>query len=128
MTYKRPEDLHGGTQKVILGTYKVYITVNCDEDGPVEVRCSIGKGGSDLQSTTSAICQLVSQTLQASTDRDKVINGLKGLVMTLRGIEGKSFGHNRGVAIKSIPDAIGWALQGYPDRDGNKIELVRAKL
>jgi len=40
------------------------------------------------------------------------------------GIEGKSQGYNRGVLIKSIPDAIGWALQGYPDKRGDKIEYT----
>lgn len=124
MAYARPVDLFGGTEKLKLGddpVYKVYITVNFDDDGPAEIFCRVGKGGNDTLASSSAICQLASQALQAAPDRDEVVNAL---AITLRGIEGKSQGFNRGVLIKSIPDAIGWALQGYPDSNGNKIEYI----
>jgi len=125
MTYQRPEDLFGGTQKILLGDqedqHNIYITVNFDDLGPAEVFCRVGKGGSDTLASSSAICQLVSAKLQASSDRDAAI---KEIVMTLRGIQGKSQGRNRGVLVTSIPDAIGWALLGYPDNKGNKVEYT----
>ncbi len=125
VTYKRPADLFGGTQKLKLGddpAYTVYITVNFDDLGPVEVFCRVGKGENDTLAHASAICRLVCQALQAAPDRDKAVNAL---AMTLRGTEGKSQGFNRGVLIKSIPDAIGWALLGYPDSEGNKVEYTK---
>ena len=122
VTYKRPQDLFGGTEKLVLGDYTVYITVNFDDLGIAEVFCRVGKGGSDTQAAIAAISQMVSITLQGATNRDKAI---AGLTRTLRGIEAKSCGFNRGILVKSIPDAIGWALQGYPDNEGNKVEYVK---
>ena len=124
MNYIRPIDLFGGTEKLKLGAdpvYTVYITVNFDDDGPAEIFCRVGKGGNDTLASSAAICQLVSQVLQDGDDRGKALDKVE---KTLRGIEGKSQGYNRGVLIKSIPDAIGWALQGYPDSGGNKIEYT----
>jgi len=125
MIYKRPEDLFGGTQKILLGDqedqHNIYITVNFDDLGPAEVFCRVGKGGNDTLASSSAICQLVSAKLQASSDREAAV---KEIVLTLRGIEGRSKGFNRGVMITSIPDAIGWALLGYPDNKGNKVEYT----
>ena len=122
MTYRRSKDLFGGTEKLVLGDYSVYVTVNFDDLGIAEVFCKVGKGGSDTQAAIAAISQLVCLVLQGASDRNEVITSL---TRTLRGIEGKSQGFNRGVLIKSIPDAIGWALQGYPDNEGNKVEYVK---
>ncbi len=122
MNYKRPEYLFGGTEKLVLGDYTVYITVNFDDLGIAEVFCKVGKGGSDTQAAIAAISQLVCLTLQSAPDRDEAITIL---TRTLRGTEGKSCGYNRGILVKSIPDAIGWALQGYPDSKGTKVEYVK---
>lgn len=122
MKYTRPKDLFGGTQKLRLGDQNIYITVNHDDLGTVEIFCSIGKAGNNKQGESAAICQLVSQALQDAPDRDKAVSKL---ALTLRGIEGRSGGYNRGVYIKSVPDAIGWALQGYPDQNGSIITYAR---
>jgi len=127
MKFNRPKYLPGLTLKILLGNH-VYLTVSYDEYGIVELFSQAGKVKSDskeaaeldadLRAHSEAISRLVSRALQQARTVEDRTDILKTLAKTLRGIQGHSSGYNtNGVFLHSLPDAIGWVLQGCPDRE-----------
>src|SRR5439155_17163307 len=88
----------------------INITINSDEQGPLEVFVNLGKAGSDIAALSEALGRLISLNLQilsplSQTDRAKVI------AEQLRGIGGSrsvGFGAQQ---VRSLPDGVARALE-----------------
>ena len=129
MKFNRPEYLVGITLKVKLAI-NVYITVNYDEYGIVEVFTQAGQSASetmekartnaDVRAQAEAVSRLISRSLQQARSIKARKDVLQTMGKTIRGIQGHSGAYNgEGIFIQSVPDAIGWILQGCPDAKGN---------
>ena len=128
MKFDRPESLQGFTLRVNLDTH-IYITANYDEYGIVEIFNQPGrtkskskekaKIESDLKAHSEAVSRLISRALQQTRTIESRQDVLQTLGKTMRGIQGSASGYNaEGILLHSVPDAIGWILQGCPDREG----------
>lgn len=124
----RPEIVNGFTEKVKIGCGNLYITVNFDEEGIVEVFTNTGKAGG-CPSQSEATARLVSVSLRSGVDIKTVIEQLKGIrcASTIR---------QQGLCVTSCPDAIAKVIekvvkmqQGLYNGNGNKIikEIVAEK-
>jgi ribonucleoside-diphosphate reductase alpha chain len=107
---RRPEMVQGYTRQVKAPEGKINITINSDEQGPLEVFVNLGKAGSDIAALSEALGRLISLNLQilsplSQTDRAKVI------AEQLRGIGGSrsvGFGAQQ---VRSLPDGVARALE-----------------
>ncbi len=106
----RPSVVHGYTRQVAAPEGKINVTINSDEQGPLEVFVNVGKAGSDIAALAEALGRLISLNLRllsplSQTDRAQEI------VDQLRGIGGSrsvGFGMQQ---IRSLPDAVARALE-----------------
>lgn len=94
----RPGIVNGFTEKVSIGCGNLYITVNFDDKGIVEVFTNTGKGGG-CPSQSEATSRLVSVSLRSGVDTKTIIEQLSGIrcVSTIR---------QSGMNATSCPDAI----------------------
>ncbi|GHO65028.1 ribonucleoside-diphosphate reductase, adenosylcobalamin-dependent [Ktedonobacter sp. SOSP1-52] len=107
---ERPAVVHGYTRQVRAPEGKINITINSDEQGPLEVFVTLGKAGSDIAALSEALGRLISLNLQllsplSQMDRAKVITE------QLRGIGGSrsvGFGVQQ---VRSLPDGVARALE-----------------
>ncbi len=110
----RPGVLHGYTRNIKAPEGTVNITVNSDEDGPVEVFVNVGRAGSDVAALAEAMGRLVSLTLRIPSPMSQE-ERLREAVNQLRGIGGSrtiGFGPEQ---VRSLPDAVGKALGEHLD-------------
>nr|DAQ19086.1 MAG TPA: ribonucleotide-diphosphate reductase subunit alpha [Caudoviricetes sp.] len=101
----RPERVDGYTDAKKIGCGKLYITVNHDEYGPIEVFTNTGKaGGCPAQS--EGLARMVSLALRYDVPVDAIAKQLCGIrcMSTIR---------KDGCAVLSCPDAIGKALREF---------------
>jgi len=103
---KRPEILHGVTEKIRTGYGNLYVTVNVKDGRPFEVFAHIGKSGYTTMADTEAICRLISLALRSHVPVEAVIR-------QLRGIGGSSQTFSGGAKVFSIPDAIAQILHRH---------------
>lgn len=99
----RPDVVKGFTEKVQIGCGNLYVTVNFDDKGIVEVFTNTGKaGGCPSQSESTA--RLVSVSLRSGIDVQTIINQLKGIrcPSTIR---------QPGMKVTSCPDAIAKVIE-----------------
>jgi ribonucleoside-diphosphate reductase alpha chain len=94
----RPDVVMGFTEKVQIGCGNLYITVNYDEKGIVEVFTNTGKAGG-CPSQSEATARLVSVGIRSGMDVNTIIEQLKGIrcPSTIR---------QPGMKVTSCPDAI----------------------
>lgn len=99
----RPDIVSGLTEKVQIGCGNLYITVNFDDKGIVEVFTNTGKGGG-CPSQSEATSRLVSVSLRSGVDIMTIINQLKGIrcASTVR---------NNSLKVTSCPDAIARVIE-----------------
>ena len=99
----RPSIVNGFTEKVEIGCGNLYITVNFDEKGIVEVFTNTGKGGG-CPSQSEATSRLVSVSLRSGVDTKTIVQHLKGIrcVSTIRQPD---------MQATSCPDAIARVIQ-----------------
>src|SRR5258707_2752140 len=106
----RPTVVHGYARQVSAPEGKINVTINSDEQGPLEVFVNVGKAGSDIAALAEALGRLISLNLRvlsplSQTDRATVI------AEQLRGIGGSrsvGFGMQQ---VRSLPDAVARALE-----------------
>jgi len=103
---KRPKVTRGITERVSTGCGYIYVTLNFDEHGVVEVFSTLGKAGGCAAAQLEAISRLVSLTLRSGVD-------LASVVRQLRGIRCPSIAWEQGHAVTSCADAIASVLQKY---------------
>ncbi|WP_105205890.1 vitamin B12-dependent ribonucleotide reductase [Neobittarella massiliensis] len=94
----RPEVVTGFTERMKIGCGNLYITVNYDKDGIVEVFTNTGKAGG-CPSQSEATARLTSIALRSGISVDEIIDQLKGIrcPSTIR---------QQGMSCTSCPDAI----------------------
>lgn len=111
----RPEILCGRTIKVSSPFGTVFVTLNENgQDGPVELFVNIGKCGSDIAADAEAIGRLCSLLLRISSPVHPK-KRIEWIVQNLAGIGGSQnvdFGKKR---IRSLPDAVAFALNQYAE-------------
>jgi ribonucleoside-diphosphate reductase alpha chain len=122
----RPPVLHGYTRNIKAPEGTVNITVNSDEEGPLEVFVNVGRAGSDVAALAEALGRLVSLALRLPSPMGQE-DRLREMVLQLRGIGGSraiGFGPEQ---VRSLPDAVGKALgehlDGHPTLRPNPQQL-----
>jgi ribonucleoside-diphosphate reductase alpha chain len=114
-TLPRPEILSGRTIKVSSPFGTVFVTLNENgQDNPFELFVNIGKCGSDIAADAEAIGRLCSLLLRISSPVHPK-KRMEWIVQNLTGIGGSrnvDFGQKQ---IRSLPDAIAFALRQYAE-------------
>lgn len=100
---KRPDILHGITEKMKTGYGNLYVTINIKDGKPFEVFAHIGKSGYTTMADTEAICRLISLALRSQIPIETIIS-------QLRSIGGANQIFSGGAKVFSIPDAIAQIL------------------
>ncbi len=106
----RPPVVQGYTRQIAAPEGKINVTINSDEQGPLEVFVNVGKAGSDIAALAEALGRLISLNLRilsplSQTDR------IKEIADQLRSIGGSrsvGFGMQQ---VRSLPDAVARALE-----------------
>jgi ribonucleoside-diphosphate reductase alpha chain len=75
----RPKVVSGKTYKMPSGLGTLYITVNEDEEGLLEVFIQVGKSGGHANALTEAIGRLISLALRSGVSPNEIIKQLKGI-------------------------------------------------
>jgi len=110
----RPELTRGVTRRIRTGCGNLYITINEDDQGPVEVFCQMGKAGGCAASQSEAISRMVSLSLRSHVPVDEIVSELKG-------ISCHRLAWQNGNRILSCADAMGKALEWHGrNRDEEK--------
>jgi ribonucleoside-diphosphate reductase alpha chain len=121
---RRPSVIAGLTRNVTAPEGKVNITINSDEDGPLEVFINVGRAGSDIAALAEALGRLISLQLRLPSTMGQD-ERLQQVAQQLRGIGGSrsvGFGPNR---VLSLPDAVAQAIMAHttqPSADSIVIE------
>lgn len=108
----RPDVVNGFTEKVQIGCGNLYITVNYDEKGVVEVFTNTGKAGG-CPSQSEATARLLSIALRSGVDTDTLLE-------QLRGIRCPSTIRQPGMKVTSCPDAIAKVIRKVIDFNNSK--------
>lgn len=115
----RPEVVNGFTEKVQIGCGNLYITVNYDEFGVVEVFTNTGKAGG-CPSQSEATARLLSIALRSGIDTEK-------LLQQLRGIRCPSTIRQPGMKVTSCPDAIAKVVRKVMEYNNTQTSLTNTK-
>jgi len=104
---KRPDVVYGFTQKIMTGFGDMYLTINELDGQPFEVFAVLGKSGESKMAKAEAIGRLVSLGLRSGhvPVRTAIVQSARRAV----GGERSAFAKKR--LLKSIPDAMAWALR-----------------
>ncbi len=126
MIRTRPAVLHGYTRNIKAPEGTVNITVNSDEVGPLEIFVNVGRSGSDVAALAEALGRLISISLRIPSPMSQE-DRLREMVSQLRGIGGSrtiGFGPEQ---VRSLPDAVGKALdehlEGHPSLQPHPMQL-----
>jgi ribonucleoside-diphosphate reductase alpha chain len=106
----RPSVVQGYTRQMSAPEGKIYITINSDEQGPLEVFVTVGKAGSDIAALADALGRLISLNLRILSPLSQS-DRVQEIVDQLRGIGGSrsvGFGMQQ---IRSLPDGVARALE-----------------
>lgn len=105
----RPMVVHGSTYSIETPVGRAYITVNTNNNEPMEVFINLGKAGSDVFALAEGLGRMISLCLRFSShlpSKERV----KKIIAELSGIGGgraMGFGKDR---IRSLPDAVAKVL------------------
>jgi ribonucleoside-diphosphate reductase alpha chain len=106
----RPSVVQGYTRQIAAPEGKINVTINSDEQGPLEVFVNVGKAGSDIAALAEALGRLISLNLRilsplSQTDRVKEI---ADQLRSIGGSRSVGFGMQQ---VRSLPDAVARALE-----------------
>ena len=116
----RPTVTRGATIRMLTGCGKLYVTINEDEQGLIEVFVNAGKSGGCVASQNEAIGRLISLGLRSGIDAQAIIK-------EMRGIKCPQPAWQDGELIQSCSDAIGRAIELYLRQNGRLGSDVRIK-
>ncbi|MCC6627701.1 MAG: adenosylcobalamin-dependent ribonucleoside-diphosphate reductase [Chloroflexi bacterium] len=117
---QRPAIVRGYTRNMQAPEGKVNITLNSDEQGLLEVFVNVGRAGSDIAALAEALGRLISlvqrlpSPLSAEERTQEIVNQLRGI----GGSRTVGFGLEQ---VRSLPDAIGLALQKHLEGAGEPV-------
>ncbi len=106
----RPALVEGYTRQVRAPEGKINVTINSDNDGPLEVFVNVGKAGSDIAALAEALGRLISLNLQILSPVSQAERAQE-IADQLRNIGGNrsvGFGQQQ---VRSLPDAVAHALE-----------------
>jgi ribonucleoside-diphosphate reductase alpha chain len=104
-----PVAVSGTTYAILSPHGPVHITINSDEDGPLEVFINAGRAGSDLAALADALARLISLQLRLPSTMSQQ-ERLRQVSYQLRGIGGsRAIGSGKD-CVRSLPDAIAQAI------------------
>ena len=112
---KRGEVVSGNTRRMTTGCGNLYITINEDEDGLVEVFTVMGKAGGCAASQAEAISRLISLCLRSKIDTNLIIRQLSTVRCPSPAWE------KGGGMILSCADAIAKALERHTSQETIKV-------
>lgn len=112
----RADMVAGVTYKTPTAYGNLYVTVNEDEQGPVEVFAAMGKAGGFFSAQTEAITRLISLALRSNVAVEEIIEQLKG-------IRGPDVSFGSGGVIFSLPDAVAKVLEKHIKRGDKQLTL-----
>jgi len=98
----------GITRRIRTGCGKLYVTINMDDNGPVELFSQMGKAGGCAASQSEAISRLISLALRSGIRPEAIVKELKGISCHRIVWQG-------GNRILSCADAIGQTIEWYID-------------
>jgi len=113
---ERGDVTQGVTRRVRTGCGNLYVTINEDETGPVEIFSQMGKAGGCAASQSEAISRLVSLALRSHIAPEAIVRELMGISCHRIVWQG-------GSRILSCADAIGRTLEWYIHRNGDALPL-----
>lgn len=102
---KRPRRAHGFTERMSTGCGKLYVTINSDDQGPLETFVETGSGGG-CEAYSEGLSRVISLCLRAGVDPKVVVEQLKK-------VSCKNFVRqavNGDLEGKSCPDVVGRVL------------------
>lgn len=100
----RPEFVSGITRRMKTGCGDLFVTINRDEKGPVEVFSRLGKAGGCASSQGEALCRMISLALSNHVTPEAIVRELRGISCNRPGWQG-------GQRINSCADALALALE-----------------
>ncbi|NPA15324.1 MAG: vitamin B12-dependent ribonucleotide reductase [Deferribacteres bacterium] len=103
---ERPKITKGATIKMKTGCGNLYVTVNEDEKGLVEVFSQLGKTGGCAASQLEAISRLISLALRSGI-------GIEAVIKQIEGIRCPNPSWDEGEMLLSCADAIAKAIKRY---------------
>ena len=107
----------GYTYEVKTEQGDLYITVNEDEKGIVEVFLTLGKSGSFTAGYTEALGRLISMSLRSGIKPEMIIKQLQGIRTSMPTL-------NRGMIVYSVPDAVAKILKKHLEEMTKQMELI----
>jgi ribonucleoside-diphosphate reductase alpha chain len=113
----RPKIVQGRTHRMKTEMGHLYVTINADDKGMVEVFANIGKSGSSVAAYTEAIGRLISLALRSGIKPTTLVDELS-LIRGLRPVLQED-----GSVVFSVPDAIAKSMDEYL-RGGEQLPLL----
>jgi ribonucleoside-diphosphate reductase alpha chain len=113
---KRDLVTRGKTYEVKTEQGDLYITINEDDEGIVEVFLNIGKSGSFTQGYTEALGRMISMALRSGIKPESIVKQLQGIRTSTPTL-------NRGMFIYSVPDAVAKILKKHVEEQREQIKM-----
>jgi len=113
----RPQVVKGKTYRMKTEMGNLYVTINEDDKGMVEVFANLGKSGSSGMAFTEAVGRLISLALRSGVKPTAVLEELS-LIRGLRPVVQED-----GKVVFSVPDAIAKAMEEYL-KGGEQLALL----
>ncbi|MDR3642016.1 MAG: adenosylcobalamin-dependent ribonucleoside-diphosphate reductase [Candidatus Doudnabacteria bacterium] len=112
----RPDMVQGITYKMQTAYGNLYVTINEDTQGPLEVFAVMGKAGGFFSAQTEAITRMISLALRSNVAVEEIIDQLKG-------IRSPDVSFSDGGVVFSLPDAIAKILEKHIKRADKQMML-----
>jgi ribonucleoside-diphosphate reductase alpha chain len=104
--------VHGYTRQIQAPEGKLNVTINSDDEGPLEVFINVGKAGSDIAALAEALGRLISLVLRIPSPITP-LEKAEEIVDQLRNIGGsRSVGFGP-AQVRSLPDAVSRVLEAH---------------
>lgn len=114
---KRAEFTTGRTYEVKTEQGDLYVTINSDEKGIIEVFLTLGKSGSFTAGYTEALGRLISMSLRSGIKPDMLVKQLQGIRTSTPTL-------NKGMIVYSVPDAVAKIIKKYLEEKENQISML----
>lgn len=114
---KRAEFTTGRTYEVKTEQGDLYVTINADEKGIIEVFLTLGKSGSFSAGYTEALGRLISMSLRSGIKPEMILKQLQGIRTSTPTL-------NKGMIVYSVPDAVAKIIKKYLEETEKQISML----